>query len=94
MGPILHPVNFFLSVLPLLVVRHFPGYYPMQFKGKLMNQTSKNAKKTLILDPILTRLAQIMCLPHSRPPPPDFFFFVSYTSTCSWTLFQTIILYN
>ena len=73
-GPNFAPRQFFLSVLPLLVVRHFPGYYPMQFKGKLMNQTSKNAKKILILDPILTCLAQIMCLPHSLPPPPDFFF--------------------
>ena len=31
------PPQFFLSVLPLLVVRHC--YYPMQFKEKLMNQT-------------------------------------------------------
>ena len=34
------------------------GYYPMQFKRKLMNQTLKNSKK-LISGPILARLPQI-----------------------------------
>ena len=32
----------FFMVLPLLVVRHVPSYHPIQFQGKLMNQTWKD----------------------------------------------------
>ena len=57
-----------------------------------MNQTSKNAKKNTDFGPNFDPFGPNY-VPATLPPPPTFFF-VSYTSTCSWTLFQTIILYN
>ena len=39
------PQKSFWQVLPLLVVDIVPSYYPMQFKGKLINQTWENDKK-------------------------------------------------
>ena len=50
-----------------------PSYVPMQFKGKLMNQTWENNKRKLILDPILACLATWATQ----------FFLASFTSTSS-----------
>ena len=39
--------EFYLYLLDIV-----PSYHPMQFKGKLMNQTRENYKKKLISGPI------------------------------------------
>ena len=57
----------------------------MQFKGKLMNETSENGKKKLILGPILAHLAQIWA-PQN--------FFVGFIYTRCYTLLQAIIVGN
>ena len=74
--PIWDLKKIFFVVLSLVVVRQFPGYYLMQFPGKLMNQTLKNDKK-LNFGPFLAHLTQI--------------FFVGFTSTSSYRLFQAIM---
>ena len=71
--------EFYLYLLDIV-----PSYHPMQFKGKLMNQTRENKEKLNfgsdfgLFDPNLGSKN----------------FFVGFNSTSSWTWIQAIILCN
>ena len=76
--------NFFLQVLPQLVVRHCYKLSSCVFKGKLMKHTKENGKKPNFghdLGPFWPKFDSKI-------------FFVVFTSIRSLTLLQAIILYN
>ena len=55
-APIFGPQNFFQDIYFYELLDIVTSYHPMQFKGKLMNQTWENDKKKLILGLILAQI--------------------------------------
>ena len=81
--PHLGAQNYFRGFYLYQQLNIVPGYYLMQFSGKLINQTLRG--KNLISDPVLARLTHIW--------DPNLFF-VIFISTSSQALVQAIMLYN